>query len=114
MRCPFQVSLENSKFDGLERTLALAGLSPKQLMGSWTIFESMSGRGHSFEAAGRSMLWWLLNFPKLAKVTAVPDILQAGVFGRRIPLTAMHRGLTPKRRPLFPLPLKDGKPGGIL
>ena len=102
-----EVSLQNSMDDGLGKGLAPAVPLAPHLERGLQLLKDVASRGNSFNAAGRSLLWMFLNFPRLDAEREVLPALRQVVLGRAVQLKAMHRGWSTKTRPLFPLPLGE-------
>eukprot|EP00435_Cladocopium_sp_Y103_P037912 s2720_g10.t1 len=85
--------------------LAQAAPLPTGLEKGLGVFRLLASRCGSFDEIGRAMAWVFLNFSRLESERAVSATLRQMVLGKPCINHAMHRGLSYRSRPLFPLPL---------
>ena len=85
--------------------LATAAPLPANLERGLNVFRTLLARCGSFDELGRALAWVLCNFDRLAEERSVSTTLRCMILGKVGATDAMHRGFTPRSRPLFPLPL---------
>ena len=87
--------------EGLDRPVPL----PLHLEKGGRIFRLLAARCRNMDLLGRSLAWFLFNFPRLKQERGVSLALHYAVLGKSRLDSAVHRRCLQRDRAIFPLPL---------